>query len=216
MAATNLQRLLQRGIQSMALSIEADTQAKLIAYVELLCQWNAVHNLTAIREPEEIVTRHILDSLSVLPFLSTGKTVCDVGTGAGLPGIILALCKSNMEFVLLDGHQKKINFVQQALLSLRICNARAVCMRVERYYPETAFDWVISRAFSSLSDFIQQTSHFGNEHTTWLAMKGKLMQEELAALSTGYTMKQVHSVSIPHLNAERHLVMVKKSGLENP
>lgn len=212
--------ILKRGLEGLKLMLPETTQAKLIAYVELLARWNAIHNLTSVRDPKEMVSRHILDSLTVLPFLSvehqgnsTPPKICDVGTGAGLPGLVLALCKPDIDFVLLDSNQKKINFVQQAILSLQLTNAKALCCRIEQYHPEVPFDWVISRAFASLSDFLQLTHHLSSLQGTWLAMKGILTQEELAALPKGYTIEKIEPLVIPNVTSERCLVVIRKFGV---
>lgn len=205
-----LMRVLSQGLKDMNVEVSPETQQKLISFLELLSQWNKVHNLTAVRDTKEMVTKHLLDSLSLMPFLNNGKNVCDVGTGAGLPGIPLSLCKPEMEFCLLDSSQKKINFVQQAILSLSLRNTQAVCSRVEHFHSEVPFDWVVSRAFGSLSEFIQVTGHLVSNQGRWLAMKGKLPQEELAAIPEGYTIEHIHSLSVANLIGERCLVVIKR------
>lgn len=204
--------LLEKSLKEMQLVLSPETKEKLLDFLKLLTQWNKVHNLTAIRDPKEMVVKHLLDSLSVLPFLTQANAVCDVGTGAGLPGIPLSLCKPEVSFCLLDSNQKKINFVQQAILSLNLNNVQAICTRVESFKPSHLFDVIISRAFGSLSEFVRTTGHLGSNQARWLAMKAKLLQEELAALPEDYTIEQIHSMTVPHLTGDRCLVVIKKKG----
>lgn len=208
----HLLELLETGIRALDLSIDQDIAKKLVSYIELLNKWSAVYNLTAVRAPEEMVTRHLLDSLVVCRFFKQDfpLRVIDVGTGAGLPGLVLAICRPNVSFVLLDSQQKKINFVQQAALSLGVKNVSLVCERVERYQPAQAFDWVISRAFASLGSFIEQTAHLAEGQGRWIAMKGNIAAEELAALPQHYTIEDCLPVEIPGLSAHRCLVFVKR------
>lgn len=205
-----LEKTLSSGLKSLNISLSQQTQTKLIAYLELLNKWNKLHNLTAIRDPNEMVSRHVLDSLSILSYLR-GETICDVGTGPGLPGLILALAKPDLKFVLLDSNQKKINFVQQAILSLKLENVITCCVRVENYHPEVLFDSIVSRAFSSLADFVGNTTHLISDRGVWLAMKGKVSAEELADLTSNYTIEHIYPLSLPNILAERNLVVVKKT-----
>lgn len=191
---TKLLNLLQAGIQKLepqGFSVSLAIQEKLIEYIELLSKWTEVHNLTAVRDPEEMIKRHILDSLTVIdPLLQIanekenagGKSILDVGTGAGLPGIPLALCLPEYTVMMLDSSQKKINFVQHVILSLKISNAAAICARVESYQPKEGFAWVISRAFASLEDFIRQAGHLCNDGGRLISMKAKLDNQELEAV----------------------------------
>lgn len=211
-----LVKTLSEGLLAANLNIAESTQHQLIAYIELLVKWNAVHNLTAVRDPLEMVTRHVLDSLVLLPYFDDfcahrplgHSTVLDVGTGPGLPGILLAICRPEQSFVLLDSHQKKIAFVQHVILSLKVTNAVAVCGRVEKYHPEAPFDWVISRAFSSLSDFIRLSHHLCKSDGKLVAMKGVIEPTEVAAVSSDYTIEKMESLHVPGLSRERNLVFI--------
>lgn len=203
-----LSQALSEGLLAVKLDISEAIQEKLITYIELLVKWNVVHNLTAVRDPLEMVTRHVLDSLVLLPYLEEHASVLDVGTGAGLPGIPLALCRPEQSFVLLDSHQKKIAFVQHVILSLKVTNAIAVCERVEKHQPAALFDWVVSRAFASLSDFVRVSHHLCKRDGRLVAMKGVIDPAEVAAVSSDYTIEKIASVKVPGLMAERALVFI--------
>jgi 16S rRNA (guanine527-N7)-methyltransferase len=209
-------KALAEGLVAAKLDIPESVQQQFVAYIELLLKWNAVHNLTAVRDPLEIVTRHVLDSLVLLTYFddfcphqpSGHATVLDVGTGAGLPGILLALARPDQTFVLLDSNQKKIAFVQHVILSLKVTNAVAVCERAEKYRPEIPFDWVISRAFASLSDFVRLSHHLCKPSGQMVAMKGIIDPAEVAAVSSNYVIEKIESVRVPGLSAERTLVFI--------
>jgi 16S rRNA (guanine527-N7)-methyltransferase len=213
---TILIKALSEGLSAANLSVSESTQLQLIAYIELLVKWNAVHNLTAIREPREMITRHVLDSLVLLPYFDDFcksrpqgyASVLDVGTGAGLPGILLALCRPTQSFVLLDSNQKKIAFVQHVILSLKVSNAIAVCDRAEKYRPEVPFDWVVSRAFASLSDFVRLSNHLCKRDGRLVAMKGVINPAEVTMVSSDYTIEKMEPVQVPGLAAERTLVFI--------
>lgn len=200
-------KALALGVKSLNFNVQQKTQ--LIDFVECLARWNKVHNLTAVRDPLQMVQRHLLDSLTVLSFLS-GNTVLDVGTGAGLPGIPLAIARPDVSFVLLDSNAKKLNFVEHVAGNLKLKNVRVVHTRVEKY-AET-FDCVISRAFSSLQTFIVSSGHLCQENGTLIAMKGPLSTMELAALPDRYTIVDIKPVCVPNLSAERFLVFIKRQG----
>lgn len=204
---------LNEGLAGLGITLPEETKEKLIQYVELLSKWNSVHNLTAVSDKAEMVSRHILDSLTVYPFLArtSAKTILDVGTGAGLPGIVLALAFPDRAFVLLDSQQKKINFVQHVVLSLKIENASPVCQRVEAYKPAFQFDWVISRAYASLRDFAISAGHLCNgTEGRLVAMKGKLDLEEKEALPKTYAIESCEGLEVPGVSASRSLVFLKK------
>lgn len=206
-----LSELLKAGIAEAGwkeIAASESTQAKLIDYIELLYKWNSVHNLTGIKEPEEMVKRHVLDSLVLLPYLSDGSVV-DVGTGAGVPGIPLAISQPLQSFVLIDSNQKKINFVQQVILSLKLTNVTVVCTRVEAYQPTELFDFVVSRAFASLPEFIRLAGHLCKPEGRLIAMKGSLESAETAVVQLGYIIEKTQPVFVPGLQAKRSLVFVK-------
>lgn len=202
----SLQQKLADGIQALGLEISPDVQHKLLAYLNLLAKWNKVHNLTAVRDPEEMVTLHLLDSLAVLPHV-TGRRLLDVGTGAGLPGIPLALVLPQLQVTLLDSSHKKSAFQRQARAELGLGNVEVVCGRVEQYQPEQKFDVIISRAFSDLAEFIKLTRHLRAENGLWLAMKGVHPYDEIAQLKDMNI--EVVPLAVPGLDAQRHLIFLK-------
>ena len=208
----SLQEKLHQGLQEVELSLPEDTRSKLLEYLALLQKWNKVHNLTAVREPEEMVTLHLLDSLSVIPHIK-GERLLDVGSGAGLPGIPLALCMPHLQVTVLDSSHKKTSFMRQAKAEVGITNLEVVRGRAEAYRPSQLFDMVISRAFSDLAEFVNLTKHLGRPQALWLAMKGVYPYEELAQLQTEPV--RVVPLNVPGLNAQRHLVFLSSDNL-NP
>lgn len=207
---SQLLQSLRNGLAVLHQTLDPHIEEKLIDYVELLHEWNAVYNLTGIRDPMVMVERHLLDSLSLMPIL-TGKRILDVGTGAGLPGIPLALARPDLFFVLLDSNQKKMNFVQHVILSLKIENAITCVERVEKYYPSELFDWVISRAFASLSDFLLMTSHLTVQDGKWLAMKGPISSIQFPEHPEGYTIIKIEKYQGPGVDRGHSLVIVGKT-----
>jgi 16S rRNA (guanine527-N7)-methyltransferase len=207
----SLQEKLHQGLQEAGLALPDDIEQTLLQYLSLLQKWNKVHNLTAVREPEEMVTLHLLDSLSVLPHIK-GERLLDVGSGAGLPGIPLALCLPGLHVTVLDSSHKKASFLRQVKAELEIANLEVVCGRVEAYRPVQLFDIVISRAFSDLAEFIKLTKHLGKPGALWLAMKGVYPYEELAQLQSAPA--QVVPLNVPGLNAQRHLVFLTSDNLK--
>jgi len=206
-----LQAKLNQGLEEASILLSPDTKQKLLDYLGLMQKWNKVHNLTAVRDPEEMVTLHLLDSLSVLPHVR-GERLVDVGSGAGLPGIPLALCKPELQVTVLDSSHKKASFMRQAKAELGIVNLEVVCARVEGYKPQRLFDTVISRAFSDLAEFMQLTRHLGNPQAQWLAMKGVYPFEELAQAK--FEPVRVLPLKVPGLEAQRHLVFLSADNLK--
>lgn len=202
----SLQEKLAEGIAQLGLNIDAATQQKLLAYLALLEKWNKVHNLTAVRDPSEMVTLHLLDSLTVLPHIKQGRLL-DVGSGAGFPGIVLALTRPDLSVTTLDSVGKKASFMRQVKAQLSITNLEVVGGRVEAYKPAHPFDIVISRAFSEMADFLRLTRHLLAEGGEWLAMKGVYPHEELARVTGVST--EVVELHVPGLEARRHLVFLK-------
>lgn len=196
---------LQHGIAQLGIALDADAQSKLLDYLALLHKWNKVYNLTAIRDPRQMVSNHLLDSLAVLPHLWAGRWL-DVGCGAGLPGLVLAVAQPDWQFVLLDSNSKKTSFVQQAIIDLGVRNASVHCARVEEWRPGERFDGIISRAFSELGDFLRTTRHLLASHGRWAAMKGA-PQQELADLPEGCRVERVIPLRVPGLHAARSLVI---------
>lgn len=184
--------------------INTDT-APFLQYLFLLEKWNRSYNLTAIRELDTMVTRHILDSLAIMPWLQ-GSNLLDVGTGPGLPGIPLALCNPDLNVVLLDSNGKKIRFLQEVKRALKINNIEIVQSRVENYHPPKGFDTVTSRAFSDLAQMLKWTSHLIGTNGIWLAMKGRYPETELASINLPY---QVMPYEVPGLEGQRCCVIIK-------
>ena len=189
----------------LALRLDPALAGPLLKYLGELVLWNKAYNLTSVREPVEMVTRHLLDSLAVLPHVE-GRTL-DVGTGAGLPGIPLALANPALNVTLLDSNGKKTRFLRHAQRTLPLTNVEVVEARAEKFQPPARFDTIISRAFSSLEDFLGHTAHLGADGARWLAMKGKLDPAELAAVPKGFEIRERLTLAVPGLDEERHLVV---------
>jgi 16S rRNA (guanine527-N7)-methyltransferase len=203
----SLQSILANGLQAMRLEFPEPVQRKLLDYLALMAKWNKVHNLTAVRDQEDMVTLHLLDSLSVLHHVPAGELL-DVGSGAGLPGIPLALANSGLQVTVLDSSHKKTSFMRQVKAELGITNLQVVCTRVEKYQPEHPFSAIISRAFSDLAELTGLTAHLLAPDGKWLAMKGVIPYEELSQLR-GFSY-EVIPLSVASLEAQRHLVVLKK------
>ncbi|WP_090906892.1 16S rRNA (guanine(527)-N(7))-methyltransferase RsmG [Nitrosospira sp. Nsp13] len=205
----NLAMQLADGLAALGVSLPDETQACLLQYLALIRKWNRVHNLTAMREPEMILIRHLFDSLAILPHIA-GSRIVDVGSGAGLPGIPLALVRPEWQVVLLESNHKKAVFLQQARIELKLNNVEIVAERVENFRSASGFDTVISRAFSDLADFVKLAGHLAIEGGGRLAaMKGVYPHEELAQLPPPFVIENVFPVVVPGLEAKRHLVMIK-------
>ena len=200
---------LQRGVAQLGIALGADGQGKLLDYLALLRKWNKVYNLTAIRDPQQMVSNHLLDSLAVMPHLWEGRWL-DVGCGAGLPGLVLAVAQPGWQFTLLDSNSKKTSFVQQAIIELGLGNVSVHCARVEEWQPAERFDGIISRAFSDLGDFLRSTRHLLAPHGRWAAMKGA-PQQELAGVPDGCLVERVIPLQVPGLHAARSLVIVSSN-----
>lgn len=189
----------------------SDKQAQSLAhYLELLTKWNRVYNLTAITDPNEMVTLHIADSLAIRPFLNDAKELIDVGTGGGLPGIPLAITEPDRHFTLLDSNSKKTRFLQQVVAELHLVNVTVVHSRVEQYHPDHCFDAILSRAFTSLAQMTNSTAHLLCQNGRFLAMKGALSSDEILGLNSHYLAEKIEKLSIPSLDAERTLVIIRK------
>ena len=198
--------ILLSGLQALELVGNQELIDPLLAFLELMEKWNKSYNLTSIRNRQEMVSLHLLDSLAVLPYL-LGPRIVDIGTGAGVPGIPLAIVAPDMEFTLLDSNAKKTRFVQQAVLELKLKNVTVCHSRVEDYQPAIKFNTVISRAFSSLQDFVGSTSHLLGEQGVMLAMKGLNPDQELAHLALQYSLIPI---KVPGVDAERCLIQIEK------
>ena len=199
--------LLEEGLYDLELEEILGGDNLLMEYVTELMNWNRVYNLTSVRKPTDIVTRHILDSLTILPHLH-GERILDIGTGAGLPGIPLAIACPEREFVLLDSSSKKLRFVQQTLGILNLDNVTLVDSRVEEFQPDALFDTIICRAFSDLPDFYRYAARLCNDEGRMLAMKGVYPMTEVECLEDKSVIEDVVALKVPGLDAERHLVIM--------
>ena len=208
-SAGSPEELLRRYLPELGLDADARLVSALAGFLGLLDKWNQAFNLTSIRDPREMVVRHVLDSLSARPFLK-GERVLDVGCGAGLPGIPLALVDAGRSFTLLDSALKKVRFVRQAIGELKLSNACAVQTRIEDYAPMQLFDTVTSRAFAALPDFIHGAGRLVAPGGRLLAMKGRLPSDEIEALPEGWALESVTAVQVPGLAAERHMIVVSR------
>ncbi|MEJ7670561.1 MAG: 16S rRNA (guanine(527)-N(7))-methyltransferase RsmG [Casimicrobiaceae bacterium] len=213
--ASGLAAELAAGLAVLGLDVPARARQKLTAYVELLSKWNRTYNLTAIREPERMVTHHVLDSLSVLPALvpllaePAGVRMLDVGAGAGLPGIPLAIARPDWDVTLLDSRQKKVAFMTQTAIELDLANVKAHAARVEQFVAHTPFDVVIARAFSALAAFVRCSARHLAPGGRLVAMKGIYPEEELATLPPDIGVLAITALTVPGLAAERHLVVLE-------
>ena len=212
MSISSAQRqALQDGAQQLQISLQPQQLEQLLAYLALLVKWSRAYNLTAVRDPDEMVSRHLLDSLSVLPHVEQGgKRWLDVGSGGGMPGIILAIMLPEREFALLDGNGKKTRFLTQVKLELGLDNVQVFHQRIEDHQVDAAYDGIISRAFSSLPDFTTWTAHVGNGDTRWLAMKGVEPDDELQQLDGGFVVRKCHKLFVPGCQGQRHLLVLSK------
>lgn len=212
MSITDHQRqTLEQGARQLGLELSTAQREQLLAYLALLIKWNKAYNLTAVRNPDEMVSRHLLDSLSVLPYVQqAGNHWLDVGSGGGMPGIILAIMLPESSFALLDGNGKKTRFLTQVKLELGLANVQVFHQRIEQHQVEQPYDNIISRAFSSLPDFTSWTAHVGNQATRWWAMKGVEPDDELSQLANGFRLLECHKLNVPGCQGQRHLLVMAK------
>ncbi|TKB46997.1 16S rRNA (guanine(527)-N(7))-methyltransferase RsmG [Ferrimonas sediminicola] len=190
------------------LQLSGKQMDQLVLLVELLNKWNKAYNLTSVRDPQEMLVRHIMDSIVVGPHLQ-GQSFIDVGTGPGLPGLPLAICNPDKSFVLLDSLGKRIRFIRTVVHTLGLDNVTPVQSRVEEYQPEQGFDGVLSRAFASLSDMLLWCRHLPGPQGRFYALKGQLDADELAAIPPGFEILGQQPLHVPELDAQRHLVFVR-------
>ncbi|MCX7098403.1 MAG: 16S rRNA (guanine(527)-N(7))-methyltransferase RsmG [Methylococcales bacterium] len=198
----NCKKMLEAGLAELNLALNDKQIGQLLAFIALIEKWNKAYNLTAIRDKEAMVSLHLLDSLAVAPFI-TGQRIIDIGTGAGLPGIPLAIYYPDFAFTLLDSNAKKTRFVQQAILELKLGNVHVCHHRTENYRPETRFDTVITRAFAELSDIVEMTAHLLTPDGVLLAMKGHAPDVPVAAGTS-----TLIPVKVPGIDAARCLVKI--------
>lgn len=203
---------LAHGAAQLGVALDAGQRERLLAYLGLLIKWNQAYNLTAVRNPDEMVSRHLLDSLSILPFVREGgDDWLDVGSGGGMPGIPLAILFPERRFTTLDSNGKKSRFQTQVKLELKLANLDVVHSRVEEFQPAQPFAGIVSRAFSALADFAHWTRHLGDAETRWLAMKGQYPREELAALPADFRVEAEHALEVPGCQGQRHLLILRRT-----
>jgi len=204
----NFSNILASGLSVLGLESARSAIPKMLEYLVLLDKWNKTFNLTAIREPEKMLTHHLLDSLAVVPYIP-GKTIIDIGSGAGLPGIPIALSRPECKVTLLDSNQKKVTFLRQACIQLSLGNVTVSGDRAESWCPEVKYEVAISRAFSDLTTFVRVAAHLCQPGGVMLAMKGTYPSEELEQLPSTVTLEEVIPLIVPELGAERHLVVMR-------
>lgn len=201
---------LAAGIHKLGLEVTKEQQQTLLEYVALLQKWNKTYNLTAVREPGQMITHHILDSLAVIPHLWPGRWL-DVGCGPGLPGLVIAIVRPEWNVELIDSNSKKTSFVQQAAIELKLNNTVVHCGRVEKWYVSQKYDGIISRAFSELSQFVGLTRHLINKHGGWVAMKG-VLERENKPLPEGVEIEKTVSLSVPGIeDTARSLIVLREN-----
>lgn len=202
---SELQDILRRGCNTLGVAENSAVQSRLLDYLELLVKWNKAYNLTAVRDPGQMVVKHLLDSLAIAPYLC-GERLIDVGTGGGLPGVPMSILFPEREFHLLDSNGKKTRFLFQVKTALGLDNMTVHQARVESFQCEPAFDTVLSRAFASLEDMVSGCRHLLVENGHFLAMKGAFPGEEMPAIEQWCAVEAVHPLQVPGLGEQRHLV----------
>ena len=209
---STLESKLAAGLAAMNLQLPAESQQKLLAYIGLLQKWNSTYNLTALRDPLRMVSHHLLDSLTLLPYLDGASSLIDVGSGGGMPGIPVAIARPDLAVTLLDANTKKTAFLQQAVIELGLKNVRVISGRVEAA-ADCRADVITSRAFAELADFVNWTEHLLKDGGYWAAMKGVYPQEEIDKLPESVAVEKVEALHVPKLNAERHIVIIRKKAV---
>ncbi|GLR64843.1 16S rRNA (guanine(527)-N(7))-methyltransferase RsmG [Marinospirillum insulare] len=204
-----LEQLLRSGLKEMQIDASELQLSQLLSYLQLLIKWNKAYNLTAVRDPIEMIYRHLLDSLSILPYVQAGE-LTDVGSGAGLPGIPLAIMKPDLQVLSLDSNGKKTRFQFQVKATLNLTNFDVQQVRAEALQLSTRSKQLVSRAFASLKDFVNLTKPLAAKDARWLAMKGLYPEDELAELPEGYICEQEHLLQVPREEGQRHLLVLVK------
>lgn len=203
-----LHQQLEQGLAALGLVLPDGAIGRLLDYQALLERWNGAYNLTAVRDPAEMVTRHLLDSLAILPYVE-GDTLADLGSGPGLPGIVLAIAAPGRQILLVDSNGKKVRFLREAIRTLRLDGVRAVQSRVEEIRGQ--FDCITARAFASLADMLAWGGGLLAPQGRWLAMKGRAPDDELPGVPAGFAVRGIHALRVPGLEAERSLVVIGRS-----
>jgi 16S rRNA (guanine527-N7)-methyltransferase len=207
-----LAQVLVDGIEEMQLDLSGDKIARLMDYLALLFKWNAVYNLTSLRDPMQMVTHHLLDSLAAVPAFEGAQNVLDVGAGGGLPGMVLAICRPDMKVAMIDTVHKKTAFLTQVKAELGLANVTVYTMRVEQLQVKTPFDVITSRAFADLSDFVNWSGHLMAEGGQFIALKGVAATDEQQRVPAPWKITELRPLRVPKLEAERHLVFIAKQG----
>ena len=203
--------ILANGIKELQLDLNQQQHEQLLDYLALLFKWNAVYNLTSVRDPMRMMTHHVLDSLAAVPAFDSARNVLDVGAGGGLPGMVLAIAKPAMKVAMIDTVHKKTAFLTQVKAELGLANVTVYTMRVEDLEVEDKFDVITSRAFADLSDFVNWSEHVLAEDGQFIALKGTAPPEEQERLPQDWKVTQLRPLAVPGLDAERHLVFIRKS-----
>ncbi len=206
---TSTASLLTAGINELQLNLSEAQQQQLLAFVALLAKWNKVYNLTALRDPLQMVTHHLLDTLAAAPSFSHAQRVLDVGAGGGVPGLVLAIVYPQIQFALIDIVHKKTAFLTQAKAELGLKNVTVHTGRVEQLQVAEKFDCITSRAFAELADFVNWSGHLLADGGEFIAMKGVRPEEEMAALPAGWYVRATLALHVPQLDAERHLIFIR-------
>ena len=201
---------LAQGLATLGVDLSGAACEALLAYLALLQKWNRTFALTALRDPDRAVSHHLLDSLAIMPYVSS-STLLDVGSGGGQPGIPLAIARPDLAVTLLDSNGKKTAFLQQAAIELGLKNVQVVTARVEEFKPVAPFAAITSRAFAELADFVGLTRHLLAPGGEWLAMKGQRPVAEMNKLPAGVSVTAVHRLDVPGVDGERHLVVMRES-----
>ena len=206
-----LARVLREGVAEMGLDVTPEQQGKLMAYLQLMHKWNAVYNLTSLRDPMQMVTHHLLDSLAAVPAFSHARNVLDVGAGGGLPGIVLAITRPDMKVAMIDTVHKKTAFLTQVKAELGLANVTVHTMKVQDLQVSDKFDVITSRAFADLSDFVEWSGHLLQDGGKFIALKGVAPSEERERLPQDWKVTALQPLQVPRLGAERHLVFIERT-----
>lgn len=201
---------LEWGLTSINIPLNQVVVKLLLDHLCLLHKWNRVHNLTAIRDPKKLISTHLLDSLSVLPHIPPGR-VLDVGTGAGLPGIPLAVANPDLDVTLIESNHKKAAFLRQAVGELKLPNAAVICKNVEEWQPATDFQCIIARAYAEICQLIESSKHLLSDNGIFAAMKGRMPDAEIRDIPQGFAVKKIIELIVPGLGAERHLILIGRA-----
>jgi len=206
-----LAAVLDQGIKDMTLAVTPEQQTKLMGYLALMNKWNGVYNLTSLRDPHQMVTHHLLDSLAAVPAFAAARNVLDVGAGGGLPGIVLAIVRPDMKVSMIDTVHKKTAFLNQVKAELKLTNVSVHTMKVQELVVEDKFDVITSRAFADLSDFVNWSGHLLAEGGKFIALKGVAPSEERERLPQDWKVVDLQPLWVPRLQAERHLVFIERA-----